>query len=106
MDSLDDKLKSLLAKTPRRRLSGIVELSGSFTRSGNFGGSFNRSTGSLGGSSQSPGAMMIEWVLVEELQNALEKLTTRCKRGRKCCERVLICFKVAQVSLSRRHSIS
>ena len=88
MESLDEKTKSILAKTPARSLS----MSGTYDPNA----SFSRSL-STPGSAASPGFFMEDWVLVEEVQNAIEKLMSKCKKGRKCCERVLVSFKISKV---------
>ena len=42
---------------------------------------------------------MVDFVFIEEVQNALEKLTLRVTHGKRCCQQVLICFKIANVSI-------
>jgi len=42
---------------------------------------------------------MVDFVFIEEIQNALEKLAIRVNHGKRCCQQVLVCFKMANVSL-------
>ena len=55
-----------------------------------------RSVSSVGSLSSS-GRLMSEWVFVEEAQCAIEKLLSKCRKGKKCCEMVLLCFRVSKV---------
>ena len=90
VEALDDSLKNLLARTPARRFS----LSSSFDQ----GRSFKRSISSVG-SISSTGKLTSEWVVVEEIHSAIEKLLSKCKKGRKCCEMVLLCFRISKVRM-------
>ena len=78
-------MKSVIAKAPARALSfsGGYENNMVQSRSASY--------------AASPNNIMTDWVLIEEMQTALEKLLSKCKRGRKCCERVLVSFKLSKV---------
>ncbi|XP_065062284.1 spatacsin-like isoform X1 [Rhopilema esculentum] len=88
VENLEEDIKRLLAKTPKRSLS----LSSSYDTVV----SFNRGVSTVE-STASPGLVISDWVIVEEAQNAIEKLMSTCTRGRKCCERILICFKISKM---------
>jgi len=88
VEALHEPLKSLLARTPARSLS----LSGSYEQSP----SFKRSVSSVG-SIKSTGKLMSEWVLVEEVQSAIEKFLSKCRKGRNCCEKILLCFRISKM---------
>ena len=96
VETLDEPLKSLLARTPARSLS----LSGSYELSP----SFKRSVSSVG-SLKSTGKLMSEWVLVEEVQSAIEKFQSKCRKGRKCCEKILLCFRISKVRVNLESNI-
>lgn len=88
MERCSDDIKSILAETTSRHISvsGILERSGSFTRPESLAKNFT-------GVSD----MMVDFVFIEEVQNALEKLTLRVNYGKRCCQQILICFKIANV---------
>ncbi|XP_066929515.1 spatacsin-like [Clytia hemisphaerica] len=95
VERCSDTIKSILAGTTSRHISvsGILERSGSFSRPE----SLTKHIRTSGASD-----VMVDFVFIEEVQNALEKLTLRVTHGKRCCQQVLICFKIANI-LSRSY---
>ena len=92
VDRCSDTIKSILAETTSRHISvsGILERSGSFTKPESL-------TRNIMGTSSD---MMVDFVFIEEVQNALEKLTLRVNHGKRCSQQILICFKIANVNIN------
>ncbi|XP_057317052.1 spatacsin-like [Hydractinia symbiolongicarpus] len=90
VEGLSEDLKEILAETTSHHISisGILERSGSFSRPGSL---------SSHPMSHNTSNCMLDFVFIEEVQNALEKLTLRVNHGKRCCQQVLVSFKIAQI---------
>ena len=94
VDRCSDVIKSILAGTTSRHIS----ITGMLEQSGNFSSNLLRAE-SLSKHARTSGVsdVMMDFVFIEEVQNALEKLAIRVKHGKRCCQQVLICFKMSNV---------
>lgn len=55
---------------------------------------------SVGGTGRADDSISIDWIQVEDTITAMETLMYHCKKGKKCCSRIIICYKIAQVNQS------
>eukprot|EP00794_Sanderia_malayensis_P020531 gene20531-22550_t len=88
VDGLDANTASVIARSYGRSLS----VSGTY----DMCTPLNRSAG-LVDSVNSSGRVTNDWVVIAEPQIAIEKLCSKCEKGRNCCERVLVCYQIAVV---------
>lgn len=89
VELVGDNIKAILAETTSRHISisGMLERSGSFTQPDSLKSNVTNSSSG-----------MLDFVFIEEVQTALEKLTLRVNHGKRLCQQVLVSFKIAKVS--------
>ena len=87
VEMLSDRIKATLATTSTRHISlmTMLERSGSFSRPASVQSNIGNSVG------------MMDFVFIEEIQSALEKLAHRVRYGKQFCQQLLVCFKIAMV---------
>ena len=90
VDLVSNNVKAILASTTSSHvsISSIFDVSAGFSRTTSIS-SINSSCTPLGETH--------DFVFIEDVHNALEKLTLRAKHGKKSCQRELLMFKVASV---------
>ena len=69
----------------------MLERSGSFSRPASVQSNIGNSVG------------MMDFVFIEEIQSALEKLAHRVRYGKQFCRQLLVCFKIAMVIFEVSH---
>ena len=93
MDTLDDHIQALIK--PHRRASNSLNRPGSFQRSGSF---VFTSPGDRRDSVSSVSSMSsVSWVEVEDIITTMESLAFHSKQAKRCCNCIIVCYKVAQV---------
>lgn len=93
VDTLDDHIQALIK--PNRRASNSLNRPGSFQRSGSF---VFTSPGDRRDSVSSVSSMSsVSWVEVEDIITAMESLAFHSKQAKRCCNCIIVCYKVAQV---------
>ena len=93
VDSLDDHIQALIK--PNRRASNSLNRPGSFQRSGSF---VFTSPGDRRDSVSSVSSLSsVSWVEVEDIITTMESLAFHSKQAKRCCNCIIVCYKVAQV---------
>ena len=93
VDTLDDHIQALIK--PHRRASNSLNRPGSFQRSGSF---VFTSPGDRRDSVSSVSSMSsVSWVEVEDIITTMESLAFHSKQAKRCCNCIIVCYKVAQV---------
>lgn len=92
VDTLDDHIQALIK--PNRRASNSLNRPGSFQRSGSF---VFTSPGDRRDSVSSVSSMSsVSWVEVEDIITTMESLAFHSKQAKRCCNCIIVCYKVAQ----------
>ena len=96
METLDANVRKLLSQKAQLAHSASGSLSPiNRKKSGSF--ILSSSLGSVGSGSD---VTEVDWVLIEDILTSMESLAYHCTKGKKCCSRVIICYKIAQVNCS------
>lgn len=94
MDTLDDHIQTLLnRKSPRRASSSSS--GGPFQRTGSF--IFTSSFTDKVPDDRHDSFSSADWVQVEDIITTMESLAFHCKQGKRCCNCIITCYRVAQV---------
>nr|XP_047133665.1 spatacsin isoform X1 [Hydra vulgaris] len=86
VESVSNNVKAILASTTSNHVSASSVFDASFSRTTSISSINSNST---------PFSEMHDFVFIEDVLNALEKLTLRAKHGKKICQKELLIFKVA-----------
>lgn len=97
-DTLDSSIRKLLHQTPHRRMSmsGTVSSTDGIKRSSSFVLSTSL-TESVGGTGRADDSISVDWIQVEDTITAMETLMYYCEKGKRCCSRIINCYKISQV---------
>ena len=93
MEALSESVEKLLSRPAQKK----HDISGSAPSIKGRSGSFILSSSldsSLGSESD---ATEVDWVLIEDILATMESLAFHSVKGKKCCSRTIICYKISQV---------
>ncbi|XP_048583501.1 spatacsin [Nematostella vectensis] len=90
-DTLDESIRQLLTRKPHRRISTTSR--DGLRRSGSFvlGTSLKD-----GNRSMADDSISVDWVQVEDTITTMEALVYYCQSGKRCCARIITCYKISQ----------
>ena len=94
LDTLDDHIQILLSCKGRRE--SLERSTSPFRRSGSF--IFTSSFTEKNAEERLDSVSTSDWVKVEDIITTMESLAFHCKQGKRCCNCIITCYRVAQVT--------
>jgi len=94
VDTLDDDIQILLSYKARRE--SLDSNTRQFHRSGSF--IFTSSFTEKMAEERHDSVSSADWVKVEDIITSMESLAFHCKQGKRCCNCIITCYRVAQVT--------